>query len=76
VEDNGPGIQDELKKKVFSRLNRGRTRAAGSGLGLYLVKTLVKDFKGSVWVEDRVTGDYSKGCRFIVQLPAMDTERA
>ncbi|HEY3421703.1 MAG TPA: PAS domain S-box protein [Methanocellaceae archaeon] len=75
VEDDGPGIQDELKEKVFSRLNRGRTKAAGSGLGLYLVKTLVKGFKGGVWVEDSVAGDYSKGCRFIVQLPAMDPER-
>ena len=70
VEDNGPGIQDELKEKVFSRLNRGRTKAAGSGLGLYLVKTLVKEFKGTVWVEDRVQGEYAMGSRFIIMLPA------
>jgi PAS domain S-box-containing protein len=72
VEDDGPGIPDEMKEKVFSRLNRGYTKASGSGLGLYLVKMLVKSFKGHVWVEDRVAGDYTKGSRFIVLLPSTD----
>jgi signal transduction histidine kinase len=42
------------------------------GLGLYLVKTLVDSFGGRVWVEDRVIGDYSKGARFVVVLPAIN----
>lgn len=70
VSDNGPGIPDELKKKLFLRYQRGRTRAPGSGLGLYLVNMLVKNFKGRVWAEDRVKGDQSKGSRFVVLLPA------
>jgi PAS domain S-box-containing protein len=72
VEDNGPGIPDELKDKVFNRLQRGETRARGVGLGLYLVKSLVESYHGRVWVEDRVRGDYSKGSRFVVMLPAID----
>jgi len=70
IEDDGPGIPDELKDAVFSRMKRGTTKAKGSGLGLYLVKTLVEGFHGEVRVEDRVAGDSKKGCRFIVTLPA------
>ena len=72
VEDNGPGISDDLKEAVFSRMKRGATKAKGYGLGLYLVKTLVEGFRGRVRVEDRVAGDSSKGCRFVVTLPAAE----
>jgi signal transduction histidine kinase len=71
VEDNGPGIRDELKVKLFSRFKRGDTNAKGSGLGLYLVKTLVEGFHGRVWVEDSVPGDHTKGAKFVVMLPAV-----
>ncbi len=70
VEDNGPGVPDEAKGRIFSRLQRGSTKVAGRGLGLYIVRRLVEDYQGRVWVEDRVNGDYSKGARFVVMLPA------
>ncbi len=54
VDDNGPGIPDDLKEKIFNRLQRGTTRARGVGLGLYLVKSLVESYHGRVWVENRV----------------------
>jgi PAS domain S-box-containing protein len=71
VVDNGPGISDELKNRLFMRFQRGREKALGKGLGLYLVRTLVHDFRGSIWVEDRVPGDYTKGAKFVVLLPAL-----
>ncbi|HUL61503.1 MAG TPA: PAS domain S-box protein, partial [Methanocella sp.] len=70
IEDNGPGIPDKLKNRLFMRLQRGPEKAIGKGLGLYLVRTLVHDFHGTIWGEDRVPGDYKKGARFVVMLPA------
>ena len=54
------------------RFQRGATKASGRGLGLYLVKTLVDDYHGRVWVEDRVPGDYKKGAQFVVRLLAVE----
>ena len=72
IDDNGPGIPDDLKAKLFTRFTRGKSKAEGKGLGLYLAKTIVDDFHGKVWVEDRVPGDYTKGSTFIIMLPAAE----
>jgi signal transduction histidine kinase len=72
IEDNGPGISPEIKEKLFTRFQRGQTHAAGKGLGLYLVRSLVDSYHGSVWAEDRVPGDHRKGSRFLVMLPALN----
>jgi PAS domain S-box-containing protein len=71
IEDNGPGIPDDMKEKIFSRLQRGKTRAGGAGLGLFLVKRFVEDFHGRAWVEDRIAGDFTQGSRLVVLLPAI-----
>jgi PAS domain S-box-containing protein len=71
IEDNGPGIPNDLKKRLFTRFERGKAKATGRGLGLYLVKTLLEDMGGSISVEDRVKGDHNKGSRFIVLVPAI-----
>ncbi|OPY27914.1 MAG: sensory histidine kinase AtoS [Methanocella sp. PtaU1.Bin125] len=73
VEDNGPGIPDAMKSRIFNRLQRGDTKAKGMGLGLYLVKSLIDSYGGSVRVEDRVAGDHTKGARFVVMLPAVQS---
>jgi signal transduction histidine kinase len=74
VEDNDPGIPDILKDVIFDRFRRGDTKAHGTGLGLYPVKTLVDSYGGKVWVEDRIKGDYTKGARFMVMLPAVGNQ--
>jgi len=71
VEDNGPGIPDSLKALIFDRSQTAK-KLRGKGLGLYIVNTLVSDFHGKVWVEDRVSGDHSKGAKFVVMLPAIE----
>ncbi|BAI60906.1 putative histidine kinase [Methanocella paludicola SANAE] len=72
VDDDGPGIPEESKKTLFKRSLKGTPRAKGMGLGLYIVKTLVENYRGEVWVEDRVPGDHTKGARFVVVLPALE----
>jgi signal transduction histidine kinase len=68
VEDDGPGVSDDLKATVFDRMRRGRTTKSGKGLGLYIVKELVHCYGGEVGVEDRVPGSSEKGARFTVRL--------
>jgi signal transduction histidine kinase len=74
-EDNGNGIPDDMKEEVFHRFRRGQTNARGTGLGLYLVKSLVDGFGGYVEIENRVLGDHTKGTRFLVYLPAIEEEK-
>ncbi len=72
VDDNGPGIPDERKADVFGRFAAAPVGAKGSGLGLYLVKSLVESYGGRVWVENRVPENYKEGSRFVVMLPAVE----
>ena len=68
LEDNGPGIEDDLKQVIFNRFETVGERK-GTGIGLAIVKALVKKYNGEILVEDRVPGDFSMGSRFIVLLP-------
>jgi signal transduction histidine kinase len=38
------------------------------GLGLSLVKKLIENYSGKIWVEDRIEGDSSQGSNFILLL--------
>ncbi|MDY0001538.1 MAG: PAS domain-containing sensor histidine kinase [Polyangia bacterium] len=70
VEDDGPGIPDELKRVIFERYDR--MSASGSGIGLSLVKALAHRFGGEIWAEDRVAGSPSEGARLVVSLPEVE----
>jgi PAS domain S-box-containing protein len=72
IADNGPGIPDILKTKLFQRFAHGNTEIHGSGLGLYLVSTLLANYGGHIHVEDRVPGDHTKGAKFVVTIPAVE----
>lgn len=69
VEDHGIGIPENEVSQVFERYYRGSntTGVVGSGVGLYLVKTIVELHKGSVTLNSR-EGD---GSLFSVQLAAL-----
>jgi signal transduction histidine kinase len=74
VEDEGPGVPDEVRQKVFDRFARGleggrRTMDRGVGLGLALVAEHIRLHGGTVWVEDREDG--RDGAAFVVELPAV-----
>jgi signal transduction histidine kinase len=71
ISDHGQGVPDDLKEEIFERFVQG-PKKKGSGLGLYIVKTLARRYDGRAWVEDRVRGDHSQGAVFKVELPAAD----
>jgi PAS domain S-box-containing protein len=71
IEDNGPGIHDSIKDRIFDRSQKGNGHLIRKGLGLYLVNILVSDYGGTIRVEDRVQGDHTQGSRFVVTLPAV-----
>ncbi|MBS1496458.1 MAG: GHKL domain-containing protein [Bacteroidetes bacterium] len=68
IKDNGPGIADDEKKKVFEKFyrtgNEATKRAKGTGLGLYLLKKIIKSHKGNITLTDNMDG----GCIFTITL--------
>jgi len=67
--DNGIGIPDERKEKVFQRGYHKERSIKGMGLGLSLVKKIIESYNGEIWVEDKVKGDYKKGSNFVLLIP-------
>ena len=69
VSDNGPGIPDDLKPKIFHRFQRGPSRKSGRGLGLYITRMLVVHYGGEIRAGDRVPGQPGHGAaiRFTLQ---------
>ncbi len=70
VIDSGEGIRGEDLKNIFKMFWRGseerRSRVRGTGLGLYIVRNIVKDHRGKVWASSPGVG---RGSTFSVRLP-------
>ncbi|WP_372426131.1 sensor histidine kinase [Salinarimonas chemoclinalis] len=56
VEDDGPGIPEEERERVFEPFARLRPRGTGSGLGLHLVREVVARHRGRVEIRDAPGG--------------------
>jgi PAS domain S-box-containing protein len=67
VEDEGPGVPDQLKQEIFEPFRRGPGSSSlpGSGIGLSLVARFAELHGGRAWVEDRPGG----GASFRIHLP-------
>ncbi|AEH44277.1 histidine kinase [Thermodesulfatator indicus DSM 15286] len=66
IKDEGPGIKDYEKERIFERFYRGKdVKEAGTGLGLAIVKHVIQAHKGKIKVESSI----GKGSEFIVKLP-------
>ncbi len=63
VVDNGKGISDELKDKLFTP--NFTTKTSGMGLGLTIAKNIVENANGTIWFETEI----GKGTTFFVELP-------
>ena len=58
VIDNGPGIPDDIRDRIFYPLVSGREN--GSGLGLSLAQSFVEQHHGAIEVESRPAGPASR----------------
>ena len=69
VEDNGPGIPNEMKPHIFEMFYTGKTTIADShrslGLGLALCRSIIEEHKGTLVLTDHAP----HGCNFIFTLP-------
>lgn len=65
VKDTGPGIDKELKEKIFERFYKVDNFIPGTGLGLSLCRILADRLKAEVYLDD----SYSEGCLFVFAHP-------
>ncbi len=70
VQDQGPGLTDEDKHRLFQKFARLSARPTGgehsTGLGLSIVKKMVEAMHGSVWC----TSEIGQGSTFVIELPS------
>ncbi|RMG35699.1 MAG: GHKL domain-containing protein, partial [Methanobacteriota archaeon] len=64
VSDNGPGIPEELREKVFSPFFTTKPDGKGTGLGLFIVRKLIQEHKGKIYL----SSNGSKGAKFILEF--------
>jgi len=65
VSDNGPGLSEEMKQKIFTPFESGKNKF-GTGLGMAIAKQIIDQHKGSITIES----EHDKGTTFKVRLPA------
>jgi len=73
VHDNGMGIASEDLPRLFRRFSRvgpSRRTVAGTGLGLYIVKSMVEAQGGRIWVQSEL----GAGSTFTYTVPMADQE--
>jgi len=71
VSDEGPGIPEEAREKVFERFHSDRPEGedfgSHSGLGLAIARTIVAAHDGTLTATDRTDG--KPGARLVIDLP-------
>jgi len=66
VRDQGPGITDEARERIFDKFVRGRGESVtGTGLGLYISRQIVQAHGGRIWVES----EPGQGATFRFRIP-------
>ena len=63
--DNGEGIREEYKSKLFNMFYRGTASSSGSGLGLYIAKEAIQKMDGKIIMNST----WGEGSVFSIQLP-------
>jgi signal transduction histidine kinase len=76
IKDNGIGISVEKQAVIFERFTQIDSpqmgKPKGTGLGLFITKTIVEHHQGKIWVESKL----GEGATFMVELPLLKIEPA
>ncbi len=70
VQDNGPGMTEEVRSRVFEPYFS--TKSSGTGLGLAIAKRIINDHDGVI----RVHSEEGKGTQFLLELPMISRARS
>jgi signal transduction histidine kinase len=72
VEDNGCGMNDEVRKHLFEPFFTRRRSGQGTGLGLSITHRIVEEHRGRI---DATSDGPGRGSRFVVSLPAAPEDK-
>jgi PAS domain S-box-containing protein len=68
VEDNGPGVPDDLRERIFDPFFTTKPVGSGTGLGLATAYAIAREHGGGL----SCGGEVGKGARFMLLIPAVD----
>lgn len=68
IEDNGQGIPEKVRDKVFEMFVKGTHKSTGAGLGLYLVRIAAEKIRAQV----KLDSEENQGCVLTFQLPNLN----
>ncbi len=66
VKDNGEGISEEMKDKIF--IPNFSTKSEGMGLGLAIVSSIIENYEGRIWFDSEI----NDGATFFIELPLLE----
>jgi signal transduction histidine kinase len=69
IEDNGIGIKDSDKEKIFESKIIEEGTEVNQGQGFFLARKIIKNHKGFIRIDNKVKGNLSEGSKFILLLP-------
>lgn len=70
IKDNGPGMNEETIKKIFTPFFTTKEAGKGTGIGLAICASIIQDHEGTITVNSKM----GEGTEFVISLPIYHTE--
>lgn len=68
IKDNGPGMTEEVRNKLFTPFMTTKAEGMGSGLGLFISNNIIKEHRGKI----TVLSELDKGTEFVITIPIQE----